>query len=183
MASDPQKKSAKKAGKAAPVPSAGTQATSLMDMPYRSLREEIDRVFESFMQGWPMLKAGDLVGGGFGFPSGLRLSPRADMTEGDDAYEMTLELPGMRQEDVEITVEGGTLTIKGEKRAETERKRKEYHLSERSYGSFLRSIRLPEDVAAEKIAASASDGVLRITMPKNPKAKPAVRKIAVEARK
>ena len=87
----------------------------------------------------------------------------------------------MKEEDVNVSVAGGTLTIEGEKKAESEVKKKGYHYSETSYGSFSRSITIPSIVNASKIEANYDKGVLEITLPKAPEVKP--KKIAVAAKK
>jgi len=88
------------------------------------------------------------------------------------------ELPDMTREDIDVTVDNGTLTLKGEKKESKEERDKDYYLTERRYGSFMRSFRLPETVEADKIAASFAQGVLTLTLPKIEKAKP--RQITVE---
>jgi HSP20 family protein len=82
------------------------------------------------------------------------------------------ELPGMKKEEVKLTVEGGTLSISGERKAEKEEKDKKYHRMERSYGAFQRSFTLPEGALAEKISAEFKDGVLLVHLPKGETAKP-----------
>ena len=87
----------------------------------------------------------------------------------DGGYELTAELPGMSEEDVECTLSGKMLTVKGEKQEVKEEEKKGYYLKERHYGSFMRNFTLPEDVDANKIEATVSDGVLRVFMPKSEK--------------
>ena len=93
---------------------------------------------------------------------------------------MKAELPGIDPKDIDISLNEGVLTIKGEKRQEREEKEEGYHLVERSYGSFTRSIRLPREVQSDKINASYKNGVLRITLPKSEEAKKKEIKIKVE---
>lgn len=105
--------------------------------------------------------------------------PRVDFSEIDDGYEITAELPGMGEDDVECTLSGNMLTVKGEKQEEREEEKKGYYLKERHYGSFMRNFTLPEDVDTDKLEAAVSDGVLRVFMPKcEKKQKP--RKIEVK---
>jgi HSP20 family protein len=104
-----------------------------------------------------------------------------DITEDEASYKVTAELPGMSEKEIEVVVSDGTLTLKGEKRAEKEQKEKNFYLSERSYGSFQRSFTLPEGVDREKITADFAKGVLTIGMPKTAKAKEAEKKIEVKA--
>jgi len=99
-------------------------------------------------------------------------SPLADITEDDQEYLITAELPDVRKEDVKISVENGMLTISGERRFEKEEKRKKHHRTERSYGTFFRSFTLPSDANADKIKAKFKNGLLMVHLPKNEKAKP-----------
>jgi HSP20 family protein len=98
------------------------------------------------------------------------LTPRVDVTEDEKAIEIAAELPGLAEKDVELVVEGGMLTIKGEKSEEKKEEKKEYHLTERRYGAFRRSFTLPDTVDEDKIAASFDKGVLKVTLPKRPEA-------------
>ena len=108
-------------------------------------------------------------------------APAVDVFEKADKFVVKAELPGMKEEDVDISVVGDTLTIKGERKAETEVKDEDYYCCERSYGSFSRSIGLPSTVDAKKIEASFEDGVLEVSLPKAPEVKP--KKISVSAKK
>jgi len=107
--------------------------------------------------------------------------PAVDIFEKEDRFVVKAELPGTKEEDIQVSVVGDTLSIKGEKKTETEVKEEDYYRSERSYGSFCRSIPLPSNVNADKIEASFEDGVLEVTLPKSAKVKP--KKIAVSAKK
>ena len=93
-------------------------------------------------------------------------SPQADAASTEDAYQIELELPGVSDSDVEISLHDNVLMVKGEKRSEREEKGKSYYFSERSYGAFQRSFRLPSDVNADKINADFANGILKITLPK-----------------
>jgi HSP20 family protein len=107
--------------------------------------------------------------------------PAVDVFEKEDKFVVKAELPGIKEEDIDVSVIGDTLSIKGEKRTETEVKEKDYYRSERSYGSFYRSIPLPSNVDADKVEASFENGVLEVTLAKSAKVKP--KKIAVSAKK
>ncbi len=107
--------------------------------------------------------------------------PAIDVFEKDDKFVVKAELPGMKEEDIDVSVVGDTLTIKGEKEMETETKEEDYYQWERAYGSFYRAIPLPSTVDASKIEASYEDGVLEVTLPKAAEVKP--KKITVSARK
>jgi len=100
-------------------------------------------------------------------PAGF--SPRVDVKESDEAIEVTAEVPGLKAEDIDVSLTGDVLTLKGEKKEEKEEKKGGYHLVERSFGSFSRSFRLPVAVSKDKIKASHKDGVLKLTLPKDQK--------------
>jgi len=105
-------------------------------------------------------------------------APAIEVFEKEDKFTVKAELPGMKEEDIDVLVVGDTLTIKGERKAETEVKEEDYYCCERSYGSFSRSIALPSSVDAKKIEASYEDGVLEVTLPKAPEVK--AKKVAVK---
>lgn len=107
--------------------------------------------------------------------------PAVDVFEKKDKFVVKAELPGMKEEDIDVSVVGDTLSIKGEKKTETEIEEEDYYRCERNYGSFYRSIPLPSTVDADKIEASFEDGVLEVALPKSAKVKP--KKIAVSAKK
>ena len=133
-----------------------------------SLRREMDRLWENF----------------FGERGGLEPIESwvhaLDVTETKDSLIVKAELPGIDPKDVEISLSGNVLTIKGEKKQEKEEKDESYHLVERRYGSFVRSIRLPVEVQEDKIEASYKNGVLKVVLPKSEKAKRKEIKIKVE---
>ena len=136
------------------------------DHPFVTLQREIDRLFDDFTRGFPRWKSGDLV-------------PVTDVTETDKEIEITAELPGLEEKDVEINVSDNVLTIKGEKKAEKEEKDKNYRVVERTYGSFSRSLELPSGVNQDAIKASIQNGVLKVTVPKPAPAQ--TKKIEVKA--
>lgn len=140
---------------------------------WRSLRTEMDRLFDRFAGGWGMPSFGRMFDLAPTFRTEVAMPlPAVDITEDDGGYKITAELPGLEEKDVEVTLSDDVLTIKGEKSTETEKKEKNYHLSERSYGAFQRSFVLPVGVDADKIAASVAKGVLTVTVPKGAAAKP-----------
>jgi len=116
----------------------------------------LDRVVEGLWRGLGTPAAPTLAG----------FAPRVDVVERDAEYLVTAELPGLEEKDFQLEVHGNTLTISGEKRAEHEEERRGWRWSERSYGSFRRSIQLPMDVEAEKASATFKNGVLTVTLPK-----------------
>jgi HSP20 family protein len=112
--------------------------------------------------------------------SGERMwAPALDISERKDAYVVTVEVPGIKAEDLDITLEDGLLTIQGERRFTQESTEQQFHRVERRYGSFRRSITLPAQVQAEQIEASFEDGVLQVIVPKAEEAKP--KKISVRS--
>lgn len=141
--------------------------------PLSSLRREMDRLFDDFgTSRWP-------VPGAMRLMADMPPVPAMDLVESDGSYEITVELPGIDVKDVELKVRDDMLTLRGEKREESERKDKDFHVSERRYGSFQRSLRLPPDADAGKVAATCANGVLRITLPKSETARAREQKIEI----
>lgn len=99
-------------------------------------------------------------------------SPAVDFSETENEYTVKAELPGIGKDDIDISLTDGVLTIKGEKRHEKKEEKENYHYMETRYGSFSRSLLLPEDASAEKVDAVYSDGVLKVSIPKAEAAKP-----------
>ncbi|MFW6202483.1 MAG: Hsp20/alpha crystallin family protein [Gemmatimonadota bacterium] len=122
----------------------------------RRIRDEMDRLLGSTPG------AGD---GGVGEAVGW--APATDVVERREEFEVTVELPGMRREDVHVEMQDRQLTIRGEKREERERRDERRHLLERSYGGFTRSLTLPQSVDPDRIRARFENGVLRVTLPKS----------------
>jgi HSP20 family protein len=122
--------------------------------PFAFLQQENDRLFDGFSRNFPA------------FTAAGRTLPSMDVSETDKAIEITAELPGLEQKDVELNLTDNLLTIRGEKKNEREEKNKDYHLVERSFGSFARSVELPAGVKAEDISAEISKGVLKVTVRK-----------------
>jgi HSP20 family protein len=106
--------------------------------------------------------------------------PAVDISETGDKITVKAEIPGMEAKDIEISMVGDTLTIKGEKKAETEEKDENYHMVERSYGSFSRAVKLPAVVDAEKVEATYKNGVLTVVLPKKEEVKPKAIEIKAE---
>jgi len=98
--------------------------------------------------------------------------PAVDVAESPDKITVKAEIPGMEAKDIEISMVGDTLTIKGEKKAEREEKEENYHMVERSYGSFSRAMKLPATVEADKVEATYKNGVLTVVLPKKEEVKP-----------
>lgn len=127
---------------------------------FQSLQKEVDRVFDEFRELTPWDE-----GNFFGKSNG-KLIPKLDVSETEKEVEISTELPGVKMEDIDISVSENILTIKGEKSAETKKEDKDYHLLERSYGSFLRSIPLSFVVDAKDVKADFVDGVLTMKIKK-----------------
>jgi HSP20 family protein len=151
--------------------------------PFESLRREIDRLFDDFEWGsWrtpfrralfdvePFLR-GEVKWGKV---------PAVDVADTANNYEITAELPGLDEMDIEVKFSDGTLTIRGQKKEEKEEKKKDYYLSERHYGLFQRSFSVPDGVDPEKIEAAFKNGVLTVTLPKTAEAQKKVKKIEVK---
>jgi HSP20 family protein len=136
--------------------------------PFTALQREIDRVFADFGRDWPALR-------------GMDLTPRMDVVERDNEIEITAELPGLEEKEVEVKIAGNALVISGEKKIDKEEKNDHRYVVERSYGAFSRSIELPEGVKPEDTKASMAKGVLRITIPKVAVPKPEAKTIEVKA--
>jgi HSP20 family protein len=152
--------------------------------PFESLHREIDRLFEDFGRGFWTAP--------FGRPSfdiepfwrreaAWIGAPSVDVVEKEKAYEITAELPGMDEKNIEVKLVDGGLTIKGEKQEEKEEKKKDYYLHERQFGSFERCFRVPEGVDPDKIEAAFKKGVLTVMLPKKPEAQKPEKKIEIKA--
>ncbi|SDE49468.1 Hsp20/alpha crystallin family protein [Paraburkholderia lycopersici] len=151
--------------------------------PVESLRREIDHLFDDFD---PRFSLQPLRRSLFGVEPFWRrerafvAAPAVDIAETDKAFEIVAELPGIDEDDLEVKLANGGLTIKGEKHEEKEEKKKDYYLHERHFGSFERYFQLPEGVDREKIEASFKKGVLTVTLPKTAEARKAEKKIPVK---
>lgn len=124
--------------------------------PFWPLQREMDRLFDDFMRGFPSISIGERE----------ELMPAMDVSETDTDIEVTAELPGLEEKDVQIDLADNLLTIRGEKKSERDEKTKDYRLIERSYGSFYRTLELPSGVDSDKIKASMAKGVLKVVVPK-----------------
>jgi len=106
--------------------------------------------------------------------------PDLEIREESDAYVLSVDLPGVRKEDLNISVHGNRLTLKGERKQNKENKEKGYHYSEKYYGAFTRSMEFPLEIQSDKVKASYNDGVLQIVLPKAESAKP--RQVSIEVK-
>jgi len=151
--------------------------------PFESLRREIDRLFDDFDGGWRSPFGRSLFDAQAFWPreAAWVSAPAVDIVETGKAYEITAELPGMDEKNIEVKFADGVVTIKGEKKDEKETSKKDYYLSERSYGSFQRSFQVPAGVDADKIEAVFKKGVLTLTLPKSAEAQKAEKNITIKA--
>jgi len=108
------------------------------------------------------------------------LAPASDASADEDAYRITMELPGVEEKDIDITVNSGVVSVKGEKSSQREEKGATWFFSERQYGAFSRSFRLPEDADGENVEAHLKDGVLSITVPKRAPETPEATKVKIK---
>lgn len=130
--------------------------------PWREMEDMFDRYNRAL--GRPLGRNLEMVSGG-------DWTPRADIVETEKDFQIKMEIPEVKKEDVKISVENGVLMIKGERHREKEEKGKKFHRVERYYGSFARSFSLPDNVAADKINATFKDGLLSLEIPKSATAK------------
>lgn len=142
--------------------------------PLAVLQRDINNVFEDF---WHRVENG---WNGRSHAVGV-FGPSTDVSETQNNVEVTVELPGMTDKDIDISVSGDAMTIRGEKKIEHEEQRKGVYMSERSYGAFYRTIPLPAGVDTEKAEAKFKQGVLTVTLPKTAEAQAKVKRIAVKA--
>ena len=153
--------------------------------PFQAFRHEMDRMFDRFWRG------------GFGLPTFRRMfepeqswpaeqgwnftTPAIDFAEDDKAFHLPAELPGLAEKDIDVTLSGDMLTITGEKRDERVEKDKNFHWSERRFGSFRRAVQLPPHIDRDKIDANFKNGVLSLTLPKTQAAVQQKKKIEIKA--
>jgi HSP20 family protein len=163
---------------------AGAPATLRTWEPFEALRRQIDSLFVDFHQGmWrmPFSRASFDVEPFWRMETTWSNIPAVDVAEKDNAYEITAELPGIDEKNIEVKLAQGMLTIKGEKSEDKEETEKDYYVSERRYGSFQRSFRIPDGVDADKIAATFQKGVLTVTLPKKAEAQKSEKKVEIKA--
>src|SRR5438093_6235991 len=126
-----------------------------------NLREEIDRLFEAPLAEWA--RSSQLLSG---------WSPALDVYEDKDNFVVKAELPGMKREEIEVSLQDGGLSISGERKSEEKYEEGEVYRAERFFGKFQRTVTLPTPVAVDKVKAQYKDGILTITLPKTEEAKP-----------
>lgn len=138
--------------------------------PFGTLQREINRVFDEVFRG---------VGGTGGAP--VSFAPSIDVHETAQGLEITAELPGCGEKDIQLSLEGDLITIAGEKQSERQQEKEGMRLSERSYGSFRRSFRLPFAPEQDKVTATFDKGVLRVELPRPAQAAPATNRIPIRS--
>lgn len=155
---------------------AGSTPSARYVDPFSAMRAEMDRVFDSFLgRGWltpALLQQAPLAASGAVVPS-------IDVRETETDLVVEAELPGLDEKDVSVTLDDGVLTIKGEKEVARDDKSGEFHLTERSFGSFRRAFRVADAVDPEKVKATFDKGILKITLAKRPEAARAEKRIPI----
>ncbi len=134
-----------------------------------SLFREIEKTFEDFSRRTPLASF-----------TAAGLAPKIDVSESKDGIDVTAELPGVEEKDIDITLSNDVLTIRGEKKVERDQKEKNWHVVERSYGSFSRSIALPFEADMTKVEAKFDKGVLKVHLPKSAEAAKKEKKIEIK---
>lgn len=147
------------------------------EVPLFSLQREVNRLFDDFFRGFdlrPLRMTGEPWGG---------FSPKMDLEETEKEYRITAELPGMEEKDVEILLTGNSISLKGEKKEEKEEKGKSFYHVERSYGSFQRTVPLPDGIDLKRVDADFKNGVLTVKLPKTAEAKRSGKKVPIKSTK
>lgn len=141
--------------------------------PFLVLRSETDKVFDNFFRGFEVEPFGKAPG---------TFQPKVNVADDEKEITISVEIPGMDEKDIELSLTKDTLTIKGEKKEEKEEKGKNYHRMERSYGSFSRTLPLPVEINTDKAEAAYKKGILTIVLPKTEKAVKETKKIPIKAK-
>jgi HSP20 family protein len=139
--------------------------------PMREIEDMFDRYTKAM--GWPFQRGQEPITTG-------DWSPRVDISETDEEFVIKAEIPEVKKEDVNVSMDKGVLTIQGERKQEKEEKGKKFHRVERYYGSFVRSFTLPDNVDETKVKATFKDGMLNIRIPKTAETKPKAIEVKVE---
>lgn len=156
-------------------PSQNTALADYLRDPFNRLRSEFDRMLDEFPPRFPAANRS------------LRYLasapvPALEMKETDDEYHLSVEIPGVAQDDIDISIEDDMLMVKGEKREHREERERDYSFSERCYGAFERRVTLPQDSVVDKIEANAENGVIDIVIPRDHNAAPKTHKIEISTR-
>ena len=153
------------------------QHTDLSDYlrePFSRFRSEMDRMFDEFPPRVPAARFGTRYLASMPVPA-------IEMTETEEDYRVSVEVPGIPHKDIDLSVEDDMLVLKGEKTDEREEKERDYSISERSYGSFERRIALPQDAQSAGIEANTENGVIKIVIPRNQDASPERQRIEIHS--
>jgi HSP20 family protein len=143
--------------------------------PFLSLHREVNRLFDDAFRGFGFGSSLPTFGGSSAFSVGW---PSVEISDGEKELKVTAEVPGLEEKDIEVLLDDGVLTLRGEKRSETEDKDKQF--SERYYGRFERRIPLGYEVEQDQVGARFKNGVLTVTLPKSAKAQSQVKRIAIK---
>lgn len=154
-----------------------TQLAAPAEPPVAELYQRMNDLFADFFDGQMGLLRSGTAGGA---PAAMAL-PTFEVSETDKAVEVRAELPGMDEKDIEVTLDENILTVRGEKKQERTENKKNYYLSECSYGEFHRAVPLPADIDRDRVKAAFKKGVLRITLPKTEAARTDRHRIAIDA--
>lgn len=145
------------------------------DDPFLLMRREMDRVFDDFVRGWatPSTQLAEGV-----------LSPRVNVVENEKGLEVTADLPGVDQKDIDLDLSEGVLTLKAEHKQEKEDRdeNQRYHVVERAYGTFMRRFAIPFEPDADNVEANFDNGVLKVWIPRSPESQQQTRKIEIKGR-
>lgn len=153
------------------------EMSEMIEHPFDKLNRHMSSLFDGFFRD---LGGSSLPVRGFTGEAGL-ISPKFEVSETEDAFIVSAELPGMEEKDIELAIDQNSLVLKGEKKQDHEEKKKNYFYSERSYGHFHRTMPVPDGVDKSKVKAKFSKGVLKVTLPKNEKEKSEKKRIAISA--
>lgn len=148
----------------------GNQSPATHRDPFMNLHREMNRLFDEAFRGAGLPAFGGFSGEGGGWPS-------LEVSETDKQIRVTAEVPGMEEKDIELLLDDGVLTLKGEKRSETEDKERQF--TERTYGRFERRVSLGAEIAEGKVKATFKNGVLTVTLPKSERSQTKSRRIAI----
>ncbi|MEL6877906.1 MAG: Hsp20/alpha crystallin family protein [Pseudomonadota bacterium] len=149
-----------------------TDLSDYLREPFSRLRSEMDRMFDEFPPRFPAARFGTRYLASIPVPA-------VEMTETDEDYRISVEVPGIPHEAIDLAIEDDMLVLRGEKKDEREEKERDYSVSERSYGSFERRISLPQDALADGVEANTDNGVIKIVIPRNKQASPERRRIEI----
>lgn len=151
--------------------------------PLGLLRDDIDVAFDRMFSNWPFQSRALDVGPFAGTSTdNAAVQPRVDVSEEDDKFEIAAEVPGVDEKDISLTIKDDLLTLKGEKKSERKEEKKNFYMKERSYGSFVRSFRLPDSVKADKVRAKFANGVVTIVLPKDRKSAAKEKRVPIQSK-